>query len=190
MKNCICKIYNKNKKGTGFFLKLQLPGNNNPTYFLVTNNHVLDISDTKNNKIIDITLNDDSLSRKISIKNSRKSLTCSKLDITLIEIHPNSDKINDFLELDEEINKDINILEKTYRDKSIYVLHYPKATKSHVSYGLLNQIQESNKIIHSCSTEEGSSGSPILSLDNKKIIGIHRGTCRNNTNIGDEEAAA
>ena len=162
---------------------MQLPGNNNPTYFLVTNNHVLDISDTKNNKIIDITLNDDSLSRKISIKNSRKSMTCSKLDITLIEIHQNSDKINDYLELDEEINKDINILEKTYRDKSIYVLHYPKATKSNVSYGLLNQIQESNKIIHSCSTEEGSSGSPILSLDNNKIIGIHRGTCRNNIGI-------
>ena len=106
-------------------------------------------------------------------------MTCSKLDITLIEINPNSDKINNFIELDEEINKDINILEKTYRNKSIYVLHYPKATKSHVSYGLLNQIEGNNKIIHSCSTEEGSSGSPILSLDNNKVIGIHRQVRKN-----------
>jgi len=31
-------------------------------------------------------------------------------------------------------------------------------------------------IIHKCSTDSGSSGSPILNLKNNKIIGIHKGT--------------
>lgn len=32
-----------------------------------------------------------------------------------------------------------------------------------------------SKIFHYCSTEEGSSGAPILNLDTYKIIGIHCG---------------
>ena len=179
MKNCICKIYNKNKKGTGFFLKVLFPEQNNSIYLLVTNNHVLDNSDIENNKIKEITINDDSLNRNIKINNSRKRFTCPNLDITFVEIIPNLDKINNFLELDEEINKDISILEKSYRSKSIYVLQYPKSTILHVSYGLLNQIQEDKKIIHNCSTEEGSSGSPILSLETNRVIGIHKGGAKN-----------
>ena len=31
-------------------------------------------------------------------------------------------------------------------------------------------------IIHKCSTDSGSSGSPILNLKNNKIIGTHKGT--------------
>ena len=30
-------------------------------------------------------------------------------------------------------------------------------------------------IVHECSTKIGASGSPILSLSNYKIIGVHRG---------------
>ena len=181
MKNCICKIYNKNKKGTGFFLKVLFPEQNNSIYLLVTNNHVLDNSDIENNKIKEITINDDSLNRNIKINNSRKRFTCPNLDITFVEIIPNLDKINNFLELDEEINKDISILETSYRSKSIYVLQYPKSTILHVSYGLLNEIQEDKKIIHIihyCSTEEGSSSSPILSLENNRVIGMHQGSSK------------
>ena len=174
MKNCICKIYNKNKKGTGFFLKTPFPGKNTPLYLLVTNNHILEESDLENGKIIETTINDDDFSKNIEINNSRKRYTCSILDITFVEIIPNIDKIEDFLELDETINSNIEILEKKYRNKSIYILHYPKGTESHVSYGLLNYMKNGN-FNHYCSTEDGSSGSPILSLDNNKIIGIHKG---------------
>ena len=177
MKKCICKIYNKNKKGTGFFLKISFPGKNNPLYLLVTNNHILGESDLANGKIIETTINDDNLSRNIVIKNSRKRYTCSDLDITFVEIFPNIDKIKDFLELDEKINSNIEILKKLYRNKSIYILHYLKGTKSHVSYGLLSYIKNGN-LYHYCSTEYGSSGSPILSLDSNKVIGIHKGCLR------------
>ena len=177
MKKCICKIYNKNKKGTGFFLKISFPGKNNPLYLLVTNNHILGESDLANGKIIETTINDDNLSRNIVIQNSRKRYTCSDLDITFVEIFPNIDKIKDFLELDEKINSNIEILKKLYRNKSIYILNYLKGTKSHVSYGLLSYIKNGN-LYHYCSTEYGSSGSPILSLDSNKVIGIHKGCLR------------
>ena len=44
-----------------------------------------------------------------------------------------------------------------------------------VSYGILYRINKYN-IIHICSTDNGSSGSPILNLKNNKVIGIHKGT--------------
>ena len=36
-------------------------------------------------------------------------------------------------------------------------------------------IDKNNNIYHFCSTEGGSSGAPILNLENFKVIGIHRG---------------
>ena len=53
-------------------------------------------------------------------------------------------------------------------------MHYPKGTSVKVSFGLTNKIIDS-KIIHYCSTEGGSSGSPILLLDSFKVIGVHKG---------------
>ena len=44
-----------------------------------------------------------------------------------------------------------------------------------VSYGMINDIIDSKEINHYCRTEEGSSGSPILSLKTFKVIGIHYG---------------
>ena len=78
------------------------------------------------------------------------------------------------MNIDEDINKDKDILNLIFRKKSVYILHYPKGNNIHVSYGLLNWI-DGNELNHLCSTEEGSSGSPILSLDNFKVIGIHYG---------------
>ena len=78
------------------------------------------------------------------------------------------------MNIDEDINKDRDILNLTFRMKSVYILHYPKGNNIHVSYGLLKGIDE-KELNHLCSTEEGSSGSPILSLDNFKVIGIHYG---------------
>ena len=42
-----------------------------------------------------------------------------------------------------------------------------------MSYGLLSSI-DNNEIKHICSTENGSSGSPILNLETNKVIGIHK----------------
>ena len=93
------------------------------------------------------------------------------LDITIIEIKPDKDKINYFLELDEIIfNEDKNL---GFED--MYMIQYLKLgnkEKAGISYGILKQINNF-KFIHYCYTESESCGSPILNMTNNKVIGIH-----------------
>ena len=117
------------------------------------------------------------IKRELIIDESRKRFTYINkeegIDITIIEIKPNIDNINKFLEIDDKaLEVDNEILELESKGKSIYILHYPK-DKRLVSFGLIKAITENKKIYHYCNTEEGSSGSPILSLNNFKVIGVH-----------------
>ena len=174
MKNCICKIHKKEgDKGTGFFCKIPIP-NNDFLPVLITNNHVLKERDIDNGKIIGITINNDKKDGNIQIDEKRKKFTSKELDVTIVEIKPETDGIKEFLDVDIDINKDIKILEKTYKKKSIYILHYINGNNINVSYGLSDEIVD-KEIHHICNTEEGSSGSPILSLDSFNVIGIHFG---------------
>jgi len=178
MKNCICKIHKNNgEKGTGFFCKI--PYQSKLLKVLITNNHVLNENDLKNNNIIKYTLKDDKQIRKIKIDNNkRKIYTSKKLDITFIEIKQNEDNINEFLEIDESIiNQTKEFIEATYKNKSIYLSHYPQGENIAVSYGILDKINN-EEINHFCNTSKGSSGSPIFSLDNFKVIGIHCGSSK------------
>lgn len=65
-----------------------------------------------------------------------------------------------------------------YIKKSIYILHYPNHEKVSVSYGIIHDInkQKNWEAFHLCSTDKGSYGSPILNINNNKLIGIHRGS--------------
>ena len=179
LENCICKIIKDDgKKGTGFFCKIPFPNKNNLLYALITNNHILNENDIENDKIIKLIIynKEQNIEKEIKIDDSRKKMTIINeeegIDITIIEIRPNQDKINNFLEIDDKI------LELECKRKSIYILHYPK-DKQLVSYGLINDILEGKKINHYCNTEDGSSGSPILSLNNFKVIGVHYGGSKN-----------
>ena len=174
MKNCICKIFQKNGYiGTGFFCKI--PFNNIFLPVLITNNHILDDKDLNIYNIIELSINGKT-KIKITIDDSRITYTKKEDDITIIEIKP-EDGIKYYLEIDDDLNNEI--LESEYRNKSIYILHYPKEDLS-VSYGVIKKIKDKKTIIHLCSTEEGSSGSPILLLKTFKIIGIHCGFHKNN----------
>ena len=185
MENCICKIHKANGvKGTGFFCKI--PFKNNLLEVLITNNHVLNENEIENNKIIDISIFNKEKKeevKKILIDKTRKKFTSPKLDVTIIEITPNKDEIHHFMDIDkEDIEKDNDLLENNYCRKSVYILHYPKENLC-VSYGLINNIID-GKISHYCNTDKGSSGSPILSLENSKIIGIHYGSSGKLLNYG------
>ena len=103
------------------------------------------------------------------------------MDVTIVELKPKVDQIENFLEVDADINKDQSIIEELYKRKSIYLLHYPKGKNINVSYGL-SSIVKGKEIYHICNTEIGSSGSPILSLNSFKVIGIHKGAPRNEKN--------
>ena len=165
MKNCVCKIKLENSYGTGFFCKISDINMN----FLMTNYHVIKETYVKESDKINILLNDEKEALIIDLTIKREKYFNEELDITLIEIKEN-DNIKEYLELDDNILKDHEKI--YYEKKSIYILHYFNGKNICVSYGLLNSINQYN-IIHRCSTDYGSSGSPILNLENNKVIGIH-----------------
>ena len=177
MKNCVCEILKDNgSKGTGFFL--QYNHNNELLHLLITNNHVLNEDDINNKKIIEISLNDNKDYKKLFIGN-RIKFTDPELDITFLEIYPKKDNIKFFLDIDDDINKEDDFLKKLYIKKSVYILHYPKGgSKINVSYGVTKGLEDKD-LFHYLNTSSGSSGSPILSLETFKVLGIHKGGAKN-----------
>ena len=180
MTNSICKIKTKGANATGFFCRTQLEANENID-FLMTNYHVLDEQFYNENKEINLLLNDDTEALVIDLTFKRRKYFNKEYDIALIELKE-IDKVKNYLELDDNLFKgNENVF---YEEKSIYLMGYPNGKKACVSYGLLTNINESN-ITHTCSTENGSSGSPILNLENNKVIGIHKeGSVIYNFNLG------
>ena len=84
------------------------------------------------------------------------------------------------LEIDCNIFEERNIKEL----KSIYIIHYPFGKESSLSIGLIDKIKDED-IKHKCATESGSSGAPIINLNNFKVIGIHKGAHKElSLNIG------
>ena len=176
MEKSVCKIYMDNGiKGTGFFCNI--PYNNKFRHslsVLVTNNHIIDENHLgKNNKIV-FSINNDKVKKKLYI-GDRITYTNKLFDVTFIEIFPNEDDIHDFLELDYDINDEY--YDNMYIKKSVYILQYPNNEKVSVSYGIINNIdlQKNFDLFHFCYTDNGSSGSPILNVNNNKLIGIHKG---------------
>ena len=165
MKNCICKIKIENIKATGFFCKIPNINKN----FLMTNYHVIDEIYINKNKEIPLLLNDNKTIFIIDLNKKREKYFNKEYDITLIEIKED-EKIRKYLELDDNLFNDNEKI--YYRKKSIYILHYIFGKKICVSYGILQSIYNYD-ITHSCSTDKGSSGSPIINLENNKVIGIH-----------------
>ena len=172
----VCKINIENIQGTGFFCKIPFPDINNMLPVFITNNHVIDkkILNEKNKKI-EIDIKAETEIKKIDISN-RMTYTNEDYDITIIELKE-KDNIKNFLILDDIIINDIiNNINKTkeYKNRTLYIIQYPENELS-VSYGILEQIYEDKKynFLHRCSTKLGSSGSPILGINNK-VIGIHK----------------
>ena len=175
MKNCVCQIIKSDgKRGSGFFCKIPFPDKENYIYALITNNHVLDKKDIEIGKTIEVNINDYKEIKEIKIDKPRKNYLSSpeELDITILEIFPKEDLIEHFLDINEDIINN-NISNNLYNKTSLYVLSYPNGNKIKVAYGLSNGIIEKD-INHKCSTERGSSGSPILSLETFKVVGIHK----------------
>ena len=179
MMNCICKIKINATNGTGFFCKI--PYKNSSMKVLMTNYHILNDIYYKENKEITLFLNDNKEVKIINLEIERKTYFNKGYDIAIIELKEN-DGIKNYLELDDNLFKEET--KAYYKDISIYTLHYPYGNKASVSYGLSTGI-DNHEIKHICSTEHGSSGSPILNLSNNKVIGIHKqGSKKFNFNVG------
>ena len=179
METCMCKINFNNGSGTGFFCLIPFPDLENTLPVLITNNHVLEEKDIEEGKKIQFTLKNDKYSYSIFINNKRKVYTnASPFDVTIIEIKKTDEiiKMCSFLEIDEEIYNTTSY--HIYMQKSVYIIHYPNGKIMECSPGTIKNISEDNKykIDHLCSTEDGSSGSPIINLFNYKVIGVHKGS--------------
>ena len=177
MNKCICTVYGENRfaeeKGSGFFCII--PYKNQKLKVLITASFIVK-EQLKKNKI-KIKLNDEI--KEIKINDDRKIYLNDEFNTTIIEINPSKDGINDFLEFEDYFNKE------DYERKNIYILQYSQQRSDiYVSYGAMRNHWE-YYIEHWCSTENGSAGSPILSLDSNKVIGIHWGFDKNhNRNKG------
>ena len=169
----ICQICKQNNcSATGFFCKI--PVFNLILPVLITNSEILNEDDIKVNRIIKIVLIEKENEKEnnkviqIVINEPRITFRDEKLNITIIEIIPKIDGINDFLEVDNEVNE-INLKEKI---KYQYILQHINGKKcftyNEVKYKIIGQ-----NIINSCNISKDSSGSPMLNLNNGKIIGVH-----------------
>jgi len=175
MKNCICKVYNnRGGKGTGFFCKIPFPDESNLLDVLFTANHILNEEDIKENNSIYFSIDDNTEKKSIFINEKRKKYTYEDFDVSLIEIKP-EDNIIYYLDIDDVAIKDsLNFIENSYKNKSIYIMHYPKSEEVRLSIRLLKNIKN-NSIIHLWNTSDGSSGAPIVSLHTEKVLGVHIG---------------
>jgi len=174
---CICKTKIKERIGIGFFCRIPL--RKEEINVLMTNYNFLNEKDFKDNKKLNISLYDERETLEIELEQERETYFNKEYDVTLIELR-NKDNIKDYLELDDNLFQDNS--EIKYNNKSIYILHYPNGANAAVSYGRFNNIDK-YYISHKCSINIYSSGSPLLNLKSKKVIGIHnKGSI--NYNIG------
>ena len=117
--------------------------------------------------------------KEIKIIDKRKVFTNKELDYTCIELFK-SDGILDYFKIDPKIFKS----DKYYlKDNDIFILQFPNDNDLSFSYGKVLSLKD-NKIFHSASTDNGSSGSPVIrrSKDNN-IIGLHYGVYKEKYNL-------
>ena len=168
----ICKVINGRKAiGTGFLCLVPFPDKTSQLPSLITCNHVL----KGNEKEVKLQFNN-RLERTLQLDNTRKMYISDEdeKDITIIEIKKEDDfEINDMLEVDYDIfeETDLNTL-----FQSIYIIHYPFGQEACFTMNAIESINNKDETIrHKCATEKGTSGAPIINLQNCKVIGVHQG---------------
>ena len=169
----------KNSSGSGFFIKIKNPDNNQEfKYFIITCEHVVQKEIIEKDAInIYVDYYYETLTLELILDKYerfiKEYMTEISLDITIIEINPDKDKIPSllFLEPDYEILNENN----NYLNKKIIIHQYPLGSEQFFSTGEIIQIENNNEIFHNASSQPGSSGSPIILCNSDKIIGIHNG---------------
>jgi len=185
----MCKISYEDMKGeecygSGFFCKIDI---NFPIkYALFTNNHILnelniEIGKTIHFKCLEKSFFNssyNSIQKEIKITDKRKVFTDEKLDYTCIELFE-SDGILDYFKIDPKLFK----YDKNNLKDNEFILQFPNGSDLSFSYGSILSLKD-NTILHNASTDEGSSGSPIIRRSKENnIIGLHYGGIKNKYNL-------
>ena len=163
----ICKIIIKEegntKCGTGFFMKVS-----DNLKYLITCHHI--INQEMNNKNIELEIWNKKI-MKLTFDERFKYFQKS-LDITAIEIKEKDNIYEDVIFLDYDSNniKGYSI----YKNEDIFSIYYYNGEPI-CSSGTILDIND-YEFHHNTDQRVGSSGSPIISLNNFKVIGIHKGS--------------
>ena len=171
----ICKIIIKNNDkisyGTGFFLNVT-----NSLKYLLTNYHVIN-----QNSIGNLELEIWNQNRiKLNLDNRQIKYFEKPKDITIVEIK-NTDEIYKDIEF---LDYDINYKNKgyiIYKNVDVFSIEHPYGEDASCASGKIKNIYE-YEFNHNISTDNGSSGCPIILLNDNinliQIIGIHKNSDR------------
>ena len=184
MKKTICMIKGKSI-GTGFFCSINYENKNIPC--LITNYQVIDDEYIKENKKIEISLNDNEKNEDIIVCEQDIIYQSKKeeYDLIIIKIKEGQEcmKFINYLELDDNLYNLFGESLKGYN--SVYIPHYANAQNAAVFYGKCITYDTNYKydIQIKFNTLSGSSGGPILNLLTNKVIGINKGCIQKNGEI-------
>ena len=157
-------------KANGFFCEIEIE--DCPIkHALFTSNHILNEDNIKPGNIIKIEyFNKSSYEEKIiKIDETRKVHTNKDYDYTCIEILP-SDGIENYFKIDPIL---FNDKKENLKNSDIFILQYPNGNELSFTYGKIKLLKEDD-IIHTASTNEGTSGSPIIRRSKENyVIGLH-----------------
>ena len=178
----ILRIEFENKISTGFFMKMNFQ--EITCNFLITCAHSI----TKENIDSKITISifygkaEKETEKKIELDNNKRFIKCfidDDIDATIIEILP-----EDGIPENKYLFPDLNYQDgyEQYCKSNIYTAGYPKVNiykgEKFFSGGEILGFRIINDnyyhFLHNCSTKAGSSGSPLINI-NQQVIGIHYG---------------
>ena len=173
VKESICKItfIGENKTGTGFFMNIS-----DTLKCLITNYHVINPYAKLEN--IEIEIHNNKKMKLDSINRNIKYIEQPK-DITVIEIKMNDEIYKDIKFLDYDRNY-ISGYDK-YQKADVFSIQHPLGKEAAIASGTIVKV-DNYEFDHNISTDSGSSGSPILLLNDNikliKVIGIHKNADR------------
>ena len=178
-KKCVCKLkINKHgmiENGTGFLCFIP----SKEIRVFITSNHIINQNFLDAHKELKLYYKDNGEEKEkvLDLTIDRYTYMNSDLDATAIEIL-DEDLIDDYFEVDETFIKNNEFI-----NQSVYNLQFPQGGNLKYSSGkIIKSSINKTKFIYDAGTDFGSSGSPIILADSYKIIGLHKGTCKDNKN--------
>jgi len=171
------KIEFNGGKASGFFLKFQR--NNKPFHCLLTNQHAITSVMVNNKETITIKYDNENKELKLKLNPTKRIIVCFKdvyeLDVTLVEIIKD-DKIKEDFYLSPKVNYNYSF--KDFCGKDIQIVQYPGGNDLSYSEGKITRLYNNNENIfyHNSSTQQGSSGGPIVLKGEYTVLAIHKGT--------------
>jgi len=158
----------KNNETSGIIIFSYLKNEMKNIPVLISSYDIINEKYLLNKKRINISLN---RSKNLTIELGKFKYMNKKYGISIIEIKSDlCDKIN-FIQLDDSLFEENS--ELFYQGETIYIIHYDHNKEKSVSFGVINDLNDSNIVIFG-NLSKKSIGAPVFSLSKNKLIGIYK----------------